>query len=230
VRSLPVASNGGGFKLARWAKRFVEFASLAEHDAFVRSYTYYNPDELNALTGGLATQLMAPLMAAHKHTFDGVQKRSLLDRMCFTDVQWFMTGLNLTYSDRASMAASTELRVPFIDKEVLSTAFRIDSKLKIKGRTQKYILKKVAERWLPHDIIYRPKSSFTMPLRAWIKTELREMVNDYVLSRNGLAGRENFDEKSLHDIVKRDRDGIEDNAQRIWQLLTLEQWFRNKGI
>jgi asparagine synthase (glutamine-hydrolysing) len=150
--------------------------------------------------------------------------------MCFTDVQWFMTSLNLTYSDRASMAASTEVRVPFIDKEVMSAAFRIDSRLKIKGRTQKYVLKKVAERWLPHEIIYRPKSSFTMPLRSWIKHDLREMVDDYVLSKRGLAGRDLFDAQALHRVVETDRKGLEDNAQRIWQLLTLEQWFRNKGI
>jgi len=230
VRNLPVASNARGWRLARWAKRFVAFASLPEHDAFLRSYTYYNPDELDALTQGTGSNLIAPLISSHLRTFNSAHNRPLLDRMCFTDVQWFMTGLNLAYSDRASMAASTELRVPFIDKEVMATAFRIDSSLKIKGRTQKYILKKVAERWLPKDIIYRPKSSFTMPLRGWIKGDLREMVDDYVLSRNGLAGRENFNAQFLHHIVKQDRDGLEDNAQRIWQLLTLEQWFRNKGV
>jgi len=230
VKQLPVASDADGFRLARWAKRFVEFASLPEHEAFLRSYSYYNPRELDALTGSQSFSLLAPLIAAHERTFATAPHRSLLDRMCFTDVQWFMTNLNLTYSDRASMAASTEVRVPFIDKEVMAAAFRIDSALKIKGRTQKYILKKVAERWLPKEIIYRPKSSFTMPLRSWIKNDLRSMVDDYVLSQQGLAGRDFFDAKSLRNIVELDRQGVEDNAQRIWQLLTLEQWFRNKGI
>jgi asparagine synthase (glutamine-hydrolysing) len=229
INRLPVASAAGGLKLARWAKRFVEFASLPEHEAFLRSYSYYNHAELDALMHGGSRQI-APLIAAHEATFAAAGQRSLLDRMCFTDVQWFMTSLNLAYSDRASMAASTEVRVPFIDKEVITAAFRIDSRLKIKGRTQKYILKKVAERWLPHEIIYRPKSSFTMPLRGWIKGELRGMVDDYVLSQRGLAGRDFFDAQALRDIVERDRRGTEDNAQRIWQLLTLEQWFRNKGV
>ena len=141
-----------------------------------------------------------------------------------------MTSLNLTYTDRASMAASTEVRVPFIDKEVARVAFSIDSRLKIHGKTSKYVLKKVAERWLPREIIYRPKSSFTMPLRAWMKGDLRGVVEDYVLSPRGLAGRGWLDSKMLNHLVDADRRGQEDNAQKIWHLLTLEQWLRNKGI
>ena len=79
--------------------------------------------------------------------------------MCYTDLNHFMVSLNLTYTDRSSMAASTEVRVPFIDKEVIKTAFEIDQNLKLKGSTQKYILKRVAEDWLSHEIIYRPKAS-----------------------------------------------------------------------
>ena len=154
----------------------------------------------------------------------------MLDRMCFSDVQWFMTSLNLAYTDRASMAASTEVRVPFIDKSVVEAAFRIDSRLKIHRGTAKYILKKVAERWLPRDVVYRPKSSFTVPLRAWIRNELGDIVDDYVLSSAGLCGRPQFNAAMLRQIVERERKGLEDNAQRIWNLLTVEQWLRNHRL
>jgi asparagine synthase (glutamine-hydrolysing) len=229
VKRIPVASNSRGLRLARWGRRFVEFADLPEPDAFLRSYSYFNPEELIELAGPESRTSVEKIVEYHHSIFNSLPSRSLLDRMCYTDTQMFMTSLNLAYTDRASMAASTEVRVPFIDKEVARIAFQISSKLKIKGRTSKYILKKVAERWLPKDIIYRPKASFTMPLRAWMKTDLREAIDDYVLSSQGLAGRGLFDGDILRDIVEADRSGRADNAQRIWQFLTLEQWLRSKG-
>jgi asparagine synthase (glutamine-hydrolysing) len=230
VKRMPVASNSRGLRLARWSRRFVEFADLPEPDAFLRSYTYFSPEELIELAGPESRTSVEKIVEHHHSIFNSLPSRSLLDRMCYTDTQMFMTSLNLAYTDRASMAASTEVRVPFIDKEVARIAFQISSKLKIKGRTSKYILKKVAERWLPKDIIYRPKASFTMPLRAWMKTDLREAIDDYVLSSRGLAGRGLFDGDILREIVEADRSGRADNAQRIWQFLTLEQWLRNKGV
>lgn len=228
IKRLPVATSERGFRLSRWAKRFIEFADLPEADAFLRSYTYFSPDELIQLAGPDSRTYIEKIVSQHHAVFNSARSRTPLDRMCYTDTQLFMTSLNLAYTDRASMAASTEVRVPFIDKEVVRLAFQIDSRLKIKGRKSKYVLKKVAERWLPEEIISRPKSSFTMPLRAWIKSDLREVIDDYVLSPRGLAGRGIFDEKILHGIVNDDRSGRSDNAQRIWQLLTLEQWLRNK--
>ena len=128
------------------------------------------------------------------------------------------------------MAASTEIRVPFIDMEVMKAAFNISSSLKLKSGTQKYILKKVAEKWLPNEIIYRPKSSFTMPIRAWIRGDLSGMVDEFLLSQDGLVGRKLLKASFSERIVNEDRLGKSDNAQKIGQLLTLEQWLRNKGI
>jgi asparagine synthase (glutamine-hydrolysing) len=229
VQRLPVASGRGGLRAARWAQRFVRFADLPEADAFLRSYTYFSPKELEALAGPESRSAITEIVRHHHSVFNSLPSRTLLDRMCYTDTQMFMVSLNQTYTDRASMAASTEVRVPFIDTEVFRLAFAISSSLKIKGHNAKYILKKVAERWLPKEVIYRPKASFTMPLRAWIKSDLRGVVDDFVLSPSGLAGRGLFDNKILRDIVEADRQGREDNAQHIWQLLTLEQWLRAKG-
>ena len=82
---------------------------------------------------------------------------------------------------------------------------------------KKAVLKEVAERWLPRDIINRPKASFTMPLRAWIKSDLRDVVDDFVLSDHGLAGRGLFDVDILRNIVEADRNGRADNAQHAHQ-------------
>ena len=70
--------------------------------------------------------------------------------MCLADARLFMAGLNLTYTDRASMAASVEVRVPFVDKVVAEAAFTIAGRDKIRGRVPKAALKDAAENWLPH--------------------------------------------------------------------------------
>ena len=98
--------------------------------------------------------------------------------MCLADTRLFMQGLNLTYTDRASMAASCEVRVPFVDPEVFRAAFALPGGDKIRGRTQKAALKDVARGWIPDQVIDRPKASFGVPLRAWVDRDLRDLVDD----------------------------------------------------
>ena len=136
-----------------------------------------------------------------------------------------MVGLNLTYTDRASMAASVEVRVPFIDKELITTAMSIGGNLKYRKRQSKYILKKAAESWLPHKIIYRPKASFGAPIRSWISGPLKDMVDD-LLSKETVEKRGVFKYDFISKLIEDDRRGLEDNAYRIYQLLTMELWFR----
>ena len=137
----------------------------------------------------------------------------------------FMLGLNLTYSDRASMAASVEVRVPFIDKLVVSKAMEIPSELKIQNGVSKFILKKAAEKFLPAKIIYRPKAAFGAPLRSWISNDLRPMV-DELLSEAIISKRGFINYSVVKKLIDNDRAGVEDNAYQIYQLLTLELWCR----
>lgn len=228
VDMFPSANSTQGFKAIRWAKKFLSFANLKPEDAFLRSYSYYDLHELTeAFEFDVKTHLDS-LVADHHHCFVAAFKaRGLLDAMCYTDVTNFMVGLNLHYTDRASMACATEVRVPFVDKEVIEYGFSIPQELKIKGGQQKYILKKVAEQWLPHDVIYRPKSPFTLPLRSWIKNDLDNMVSEYLLAADGLAGRNILKRSFIEKLVADEKSGSQDNAQKIWHLLTLEQWLRN---
>jgi asparagine synthase (glutamine-hydrolysing) len=145
--------------------------------------------------------------------------------MCFTDIGLFMYGLNLTYTDRASMAASVVVRVPFIDKKVVEAAMSSDCRLKYKNKQSKYILKKVAEKYLPPDIIYRPKASFGAPIRSWISGPLKNMV-DGILSKESIEKRGIFNYEYVKEMVDNDRLGKDDNAYRIYQLLTVELWCR----
>src|SRR5690606_13513329 len=158
VTALPVKQGEKGIRLFRWAKRFVSFANLSTEEAYMKSYSYYSGPELQQLFREDITAEYNWLRNQHGAIFNQLYKNDLVNQVCHTDIHMFMQGLNLTYTDRASMAASVEVRVPFIDKEVIEAAMKISGKLKYKHGQSKYILKKVAEGFLPKEIIYRPKA------------------------------------------------------------------------
>ena len=146
--------------------------------------------------------------------------------MCLADARLFLPGLNLAYTDRASMAASVEVRVPFVDPVVARAAFSIKGSDKIAGRQGKVALKRAAESWLPREIVHRPKASFSAPLRAWVRNDLQEVIND-VLVGGELVGSGMIRADALRRLIQDEQAGREDRAKQIWQLLTLELWYRN---
>ncbi len=225
VGLLPVKLFGKGFKFGRWAKRFVGFANMPLHEAYMRSYSYYDTAELKDFLTVDYWKSIEEINTEHKELFELKYKDDLINAICFTDINMFMLGLNLTYTDRASMAASVEVRVPFIDKLLITKAMEVPGKFKIKKGVSKYILKKAAEKWLPSKIIYRPKASFGAPIRSWISNDLRPMV-DELLSEKVIVKRGFVNYHFVKKMIENDRNGTEDNAYQIYQLLTLELWCR----
>jgi asparagine synthase (glutamine-hydrolysing) len=146
--------------------------------------------------------------------------------MCLADARMFLPGLNLAYTDRASMAASTEVRVPFVDVEVVKAAFSLPGHRKVAGRQGKAALKEAALSILPRDIVYRPKGLFSAPLRAWMSRDLaplvQEVVHDGLLVRSGFLRRE-----PLQRLVTEDASGQQDRSKHLWHILTLEHWYRS---
>ncbi len=225
VGALPVAAGGRGLRYARWAKRFITFAELDEEAAFRRSYSLYDPGELAGLLSPDLAPAVDDVLGEHLAVYSDNQLGDHVNRMCLADSRLFMPGLNLTYTDRASMAASTEVRVPFVDPVVFRAAFSLAGGDKVAGRRGKVALKQAARAWLPDEIIDRPKASFSAPLRAWVSRDLRPLV-DEVLLRGELVGTGFLRQGALQAMVDEDRAGREDRSKQIWQLLTLELWYR----
>jgi asparagine synthase (glutamine-hydrolysing) len=227
VRRLPVANRRRGYRSARWAKRFVAFADLPEEAAFRRSYAHYDAPELRGLLDPELWPLVDQLVDEHASIYTAGPADDQVNRMCFTDSQLFLPSLNLAYTDRASMAASTEVRVPFVDKEVAAAAFAIPGHRKIVGTERKAVLKQAAEAWLPKEIVYRPKALFSAPLRSWVRRDLTDMVDELVagglLVSSGLV-----DKQAIREMIDHDRRGAADRSKEIWQLLTLELWYREQ--
>jgi len=225
VNLLPVKISGKGFKFGRWAKRFMSFATMPLNEAYMRSYSYYDTNQLKELMKKDYWMGIDAINKEHEEKFNAKFRNDPINQICNTDISMFMLGLNLTYSDRASMAASVEVRVPFIDRLVVSKAMEIPGDLKIQKGISKFILKKAAEKWLPNKIIYRPKASFGAPIRSWISNDLRVMV-DELLSEEAITKRGFVNYAVVKKLITDDRNGTADNAYQIYQLLTLELWCR----
>ncbi|MFC7360848.1 asparagine synthase (glutamine-hydrolyzing) [Nocardioides astragali] len=224
ARRLPVAMGGRGIRSVRWAQRFLSFAELAEEEAYRRSYTLYAPDELGDLLDPALAPVVARVLDGHRRVYEDNDLADRTARMCLADTRLFLPGLNLAYTDRASMAASTEVRVPFVDVDVFAAAFALPDTGRIRGRVQKAALKDVARSWIPEEIVDRPKASFGVPLRAWVTNDLREQIDDVLLT--GELGTSGFLRAgTVERLVAEHRTGRRDHSKQIWQLLTLEHWY-----
>jgi asparagine synthase (glutamine-hydrolysing) len=198
---------------------------LAPHDRYLTYCSYYRPDELPGL---LSSDVRIELTGhdpfrRHRDYLDRVSGEHWLNQILYLDMKTFLPCLNLTYTDKMSMAASTEVRVPLLDDDLVALSGRIPAGLKLRRTTRKYIFKRSMEDRLPREVIWRPKAGFGAPIRSWLVGELRPMVGD-LLSPERVRARGLFDPTAVQRLVDDFGAAREDNALRIWALLTLELW------
>jgi asparagine synthase (glutamine-hydrolysing) len=227
IDRLPVAGPNGGYRLFRWAKRFTKSASLPDMGCFIGNYTYYNADEINDLLHPdlrVEWQKSYPIQRHYDHLAH-VRDRDLISQMTYLDAKLFLPSLNLTYSDKASMATAVEERVPFVDHEVMTFALNLPSKYRLRGLTQKYLLKKLGLKYLPKEVVYRPKAPFGAPLRAWMHRDLGPLVDD-LLSEESVRRRGYFRYEAIRKMIEDNRNRRQDYGHRLWALLTIELWHR----
>lgn len=152
-------------------------------------------------------------------------KSSNLDKILALDQRFFTTDHNLIYTDKMSMAAGVEVRVPLLSKKLVEFASTIPDNIKQKGFEGKWIFKKTMESYLPKDIIYRTKNGFGAPIREWLKNELKDYVGD-LLSNESIASRGFFEPKKINELIKNNNDGKIDASYTIFSLICIEIWCR----
>lgn len=221
---IPVATSTRGLKQVRWGKRFLSFASAPRSDRYLMSDLSLTPDQFSRLFSSGMSYYDSHFFKSQAPRFNG-NGLSYLTQMCLNDTLVFLPEHNLTYSDKASMAASIESRPPLIDHRIVEFMFSVSPRERIHRATQKYLLKKVAAKYLPDNIINRPKAPFASPLRSWVRGPLSTMIGD-LLSEQSLRARGLYDPVYVAGLIARDKEGLEDNAYQIWTLLTNEIWFR----
>ena len=124
-----------------------------------------------------------------------------------------------------SMAVSLELRVPFLDHTLVEFAATLPPNLKLRRLTTKYILKKSTEKLLPKHILRRPKHGFEIPIARWIGEDLKDPVQDLLLSKKA-SERGLFHRHQISNLLETHNSGRDNLSRQIWSLMALEVWFR----
>lgn len=146
-----------------------------------------------------------------------------LRRMLMIDAQNWLSDNLLERGDRMSMAASLELRPPFLDRRMVELAFSLPSSLKVHNGSTKWLVKQVALRHLPSSIVNRPKVGFKVPLDVWFRGGLEAFAWDTLGSKGSFASMM-FDRALVRQLLERHRSGLVNEEIRIWTLLCLEIW------
>ena len=157
--------------------------------------------------------------------FDECNSADYLDRLLHVDSRLWLPDDLLTKVDRATMAYSLEARVPYLDHQFVHTCAHLDPGFKQRGRTTKYLLKKIAEKYLPHEIVHRGKQGFVMPLSEWLTGGLRPLLKES-LGPNGLQRRNLLMPQAIERLLAENESGRKNHAGRLWALLVLERWFQ----
>jgi len=171
-----------------------------------------------ALSGVSAETILAQHLAATDAT-------DPLHRMLYVDTKLWLPDDLLARGDKTSMASSLEARVPLLDHKLVEFAASLPPRMKLKGLTRKYLLKKVARRWLPAEVIDRKKEGFPMPFSIWFRKEAREFVRD-LLSSETIKRRGFLDAAYVDKLLQDHEAGVADHGSLLWGLLSVELWHR----
>lgn len=146
-------------------------------------------------------------------------------RMAYADINSWLPEDLLLKADKMTMATSVELRVPLLDYRLMEFCVALPDEYRLNGREGKYLMKKVMEKYLPHEIIYRKKRGFPVPIARWFRTDLREQAREILLDPKSV-GRHYFKKTYVENVLEKHANGREDLSRRIFSMLTLELWHR----
>jgi len=229
VNMLPVSNKKVSldFKL----KRFMTGGSLPPLPAHYAWKAFFNEETKSRLyrsvngngsSHGHGAHLR-PSVSLMQEYYDRYPSDDMLNRLLYVDAKVLLVDDMLVKVDRMSMAHSLEVRVPLLDLRLVEFMAQLPSDLKVRRMTLKYLLKRVAARLLPKEILQRPKAGFSIPIATWLKTDLADMVYDY-LSPQAIAKQGIFEPTVIQEMLDAHHQGRRNHSHNIWNLLMLSLW------
>ena len=217
-RSLPHGMRG---------KNFLRHVARNAQGRYLDSVTMYHADEREALLSGDLRRTLDGWNAEAYFAapFERLASLPLATQMMAFDFETYLPEDCLTKVDRMSMAHSIESRVPLLDHHVVEFAASLPSGLKIHGGTRKYLLKQLAFKLVPREMLDRPKQGFGVPINHWFRGSLRDAFGD-LLGSAVARQRGYFDYTFVDRVLAEHLTGKRDHALRLWQLLIFELWNR----
>lgn len=212
---------------AAWVNDMSFYASSGERYSQSMSFLRFTQDAKQQLFTDTARSQIEDYDSTSKilKYFDADNVDDLIDRMLYTDLMTRMPDHLLSIVDRMSMAHSIESRAPMMDYKFVEYAASIPANMKLRGRNLKYILKKVAGRYLPEELINRKKQGFGFPLAIWMRTDLNNFLRN-LFSQSRFVEIGLFDRDYMLQILEEHLLGKTDHNFRLWILINLEFWYR----
>lgn len=211
LRRLQVAGRSAGFpdeaeRLASWFAGFVGEEQRRVLGPWLQPH---------------AAQGVEPFRRALQHS----AAVSSMDRMLDADLMTWLPDDLLAKMDKMSMAASVEARVPLLDRPLVEWAMRLPTSFKVRRSEPKALLKDLARRLVPREVVDRPKVGFTVPLSPWFRGPLKPMLQEVLLDRRCLE-RGHLAAPVVRQLVSDHIERRRDHSRELWTLLSLELWFQ----
>jgi asparagine synthase (glutamine-hydrolysing) len=225
VAGIPESTRGNRF--AKRVRRFVSNSGNSMHAAYLGWVRLLSEPVHEALvSSGVRTAAEHALGDEFlRHWLLGDERRPPLGAAAQVDIQGYLPEYQLTYMDRMSMAASLEVRSPFCDYRLVERAVSVPPRHRLNGSTSKYVLKRIAERYLPNHIVHRRKVGFDSPIGQWLKTDLRQFLLDF-LAPEQVAATGLLAPGAVQNLVHDHLSGKRDYSLLLWSVIALEAWYR----
>jgi asparagine synthase (glutamine-hydrolysing) len=228
LRRLPLAAQlapalariAPGEKLASYL-RMAGMPLEARHRGISRAF---RPEMKARLLNGHTAAAADSLDALYSACFRAAGGASALGRMLYADTKIWLPDDLLLKADKMTMANALELRVPFLDHKLVEFAATLPDRLKLNGKSGKYLLRRAVEDVMPHEILHRGKKGFPVPTESWLGGQLKQFTREALLARDS-ACRRHLDGAALEQLVAEHEQGA-NRHQELWALLVFEFWHR----
>ena len=218
------ARRGGRKHVGRRAVKLLRHAGLPPAERYFSWFALLGEDAKAELLRG---ERLRPSSRIFSELLDRAPRElTAFGRRQYVDLKTMLLDDLMLKADRMSMVHSLELRVPFLDNEVVAAGLALPDREKVRGVETKVAIRRLLERRLPRSITRRPKQGFEVPLDRWFRTDLAELTRD-VLSRDRVAKRGLLDPDAVDRLVRSHIDEGESRGRELYALLVLELWHEN---
>lgn len=196
-----------------------------EAERFANWFPMFNDDAKQHLLADQHASLRGGAAAMFSEHLSECDAKASVDRMLYVDSKLWLPDYLLLRGDKLTMANSLEARVPLLDHTLVEFAARLPASMKLNGSHRKYLLKQVARRLLPAEIIDRKKQGFPIPIERWLRNEAKPMMQD-LLSTETIRRRGLFNSSFIERLVREHVSGYADHSTQLWGLMSVEMWTR----
>ncbi|MGB9735254.1 MAG: asparagine synthase (glutamine-hydrolyzing) [bacterium] len=228
IKMLPVSSKNFSFDFV--AKRFIKGVNLPVHKRHIEWMGGFSQQELSLLLkDGLLQQTSMDFYDPAKNIITWFNTISDPELANMLDILLYLPDDLLVKADRTTMFASIEARVPLLDNRLIDFSMSLPFNYKIRGFTQKYIVKALMKDRLPDVIINRKKKGFGIPVARWLRKEFR-YKSELILSKDAIEPAGLFNYEYVHRLLKEHVTGMHDHRKKIWSLLVFVGWLQKNNL